>query len=380
MPNPLSRLRANRGFTLVEMVITVAVMAILVSLSMPAIFEYLRQRDIQQEEISLTEIRKALQAYLAHNATLPSDTDTGADVWYSKLAGYTNMSESEIANDVFGRPRTYVMYQNSEREMFGNPVSVFYATVHSMGSNAVAEDTYKNNSGGTVAIPGISVSGGSFDGAGGSSASWWKKQSGGSARDVADKIVASFSALRPGGDDHLMRFTNYSEVLDRYNLTVQRLDILTQSLETFARSRYAERVSWCVSNQNDAKCTSGIPEKTIYYPRSRPASSDTEVVNGGSQNVIYDIPNTIFVDNSLSDERRREGMQNLMDELGLPRENCCSALEMAADGKPKPFYYFSNPRPRSSSGCGNRPRTTSTENDIKLPARVTTSNSSSTCG
>ncbi len=376
----MPRLRTNKGFTLIEMVITVAVMAILVSLSLPAIFEYLRQRDYQREEIALGEIRKALQAYLAQTGTLPVEDVSGANAWYKQLAGYTSMAENEIANDVYGRMRTYVRYENTQRSMFGNPVSVFYATVHSMGVNGKAEDSYKNASGSDITISGMSVSGNAFDAANGGSSTWWKKQSGATAQAIADNVVTSFSGLRPGGDDHLMRFTNYSEVLDRYNLTIQRLDTLTEALETYSRSRYAERVSWCVANPANVNCTDGVPEKTIYYPRAIPSAANTEVVSGSSRNVLYD-DTTAVVNNSSAVTSRRQDMEKLMDLLGLPRENCCSALTMGTDNLPQPFFYFSNPRPRSTSGtCGNRPQVTATSSDQRLPARVTTVNDSNTCG
>ena len=376
MPRSLRRLKGRSGFTILEMIITVAVMAILVSISMPAIFEYMRQRDQQQEEVVLTEIRKAIKAYLSHTGALPSD-NLVSEKWFEKLAGYTNLSVSEIENDVYGRPRTYVVYQNTQREMFGNTVNVFYATVHSMGVNGSAENTYKNNSGGSVTIDGLAVNNDAFQGA--SSSNWWSRKSGANPKVAAENVVNTFSTLRAGGDDHILRFTNYSEVLDSYNLTMQRLDTLTEALVTYARSRYAERVGWCLSNQTHVDCTNGTPEKTIYYPRAVPSSANTEVASGAGRNVIYsDI--TVVVDNGKGDTARREDLEKLMDLLGLPRENCCSALVMSSDGKPKPFYYFSNPRPRSTSGCAARPQTTATVNDSKLPARVTTEDVTSTCG
>lgn len=373
----MTPLRSNKGFTLVEMVITVAVMAILVSLSMPAIFEYIRQRDSQREEVALAEIRKAIEAYLSAKGTLPSDTLGGANVWYKQLAGYTSLSEKEIMNDVYGRPRMYIRYENDDgRSMQNTSVKIVYATVHSMGVNGKAENKFDGTT-----IAGISLDTAtnpvSFKAA--SDGKWWKGLGGtGTPQVVADKVVSIFSGLRAGGDDHLMRFTNYSEVLDRYKLTVQRLDTLTQALETYARSKYAERVSWCVTRPTHVNCNSGTPEKLIYYPRSEPTAAINEKQGTtSSHNVMYLDGNTIRVKNNGNEAARKKDMEGLMDLLGLPRDNCCSALTGNA------FYYFSNPRPRAASGCGNRPRTVSAStpiNEQKLPARVTTDNPTSTCG
>ncbi|RYG61563.1 MAG: type II secretion system protein [Alphaproteobacteria bacterium] len=376
--NLMPRFRKNKGFTMVEMVVTVAVLAILVSLSMPAIYDYIRFRDQQREDVALIEIQKALEAYLAAKGTLPAETTTGTNAWYNVLAGYTSLPADDIKNDVYGRARTYVRYQNTAgRSMQNTPVSVFYATVHSMGANGIAENKYKNTSGSNVTIPGISLNTStnpvSFKAA--SDGVWWKAQVGSGSTDQlkADSVVASFSGLRPGGDDHLMRFTNYTDVLERYKLTTQRLDTLSQALETYARSRYAERVAGCVTTPSSGNCTGGVPEKTIYYPRSLPSAAVNEVVTGTNRNVIYNVTGRI-VDNGASVSTRRTQMQDLMDILGLPRDNCCSALT------DEPFYYFSNPRPRTSSGCGNRPRSTAAVEEQKLPARVTTVNDSDTCG
>ncbi|RYG61745.1 MAG: type II secretion system protein [Alphaproteobacteria bacterium] len=377
--NPMPRFRTNKGFTMVEMVVTVAVLAILVSLSMPAIYDYIRFRDQQREEVALNEIHKALEAHLAAKGTLPAETTTGTNAWYNVLAGYTSMPADDIKNDVYGRARTYVRYHNIDgRSMNNTPVRIYYATVHSMGANGYAENKYKNASGSTVTIPGISIDTStnpdSFKAS--SDGAWWKAQvgSGSTAQLKADSVVSSFGGLRPGGDDHLMRFTNYTDVLERYKLTTQRLDTLSQALETYARSRYAERVAGCVTTPTSSNCTGGVPEKTIYYPRSLPSAAETEVLSGSNRNVIYYSTNQI-VDNGASIATRRTQMQSLMDILGLPRDNCCSALT------DEPFFYFSNPRPRTTGGCGSRPRSIGTTvEEQKLPARVTTVNDSTTCG
>ncbi|PZP39992.1 MAG: hypothetical protein DI585_02250 [Pseudomonas fluorescens] len=354
---------SNRGFTLIEMVVTVAVMAILIGLSTPAIYEFMRQRDQQNEEIAQIEIRKAMQAYLADRGILPSDTATGTDAWYNQLAGYSSLSSNDIANDVWGRPRSYIVYLNNTRRLFGNTVNVYYATVHSMGLNGLADPSYINQSGASVSIPGLATtsSAGKLTFAGSTVTTWWKWL----GADAQAKVDA-FSALRPGGDDVMTRFTNYGEVLDRYNTTLMRMDKLTAALETYARSGYAERVSFCSTAAKTALlCDNGVPEYTVYYPKSSNDTTNTRYSNG-----------TLNISNATNDVQRRQGMEALMNELGLPAEFCCSALSNGSDDLPLPFYYFSNPRPRTSSGCGTRP----VHGQTHLPARMTTRNDNTTCG
>lgn len=365
------RLKANRGFTMAEMVIVVAVLAILVTVSTPVIFQFMRQRDQQNEESAQQEIRKAIQAYLADKSALPDDTTD----WATALAGYTNLSRAQIATDGWRNPRTYIMYLDSTRNIMGTPVPIYYVTVFSSGVNGKAENKIVVN-GTTTTVSGVAITGTAF--AGSTNSGWWARN--------GDR-VANFSTVQPGGDDQMMRFTDYPEKLDRYNLTTQRLDRLSQAIETFARSGYAERVAACgdPSLTKDANgnitdptwgplCNNGAPEVTVYYPKAT-------AIEGGTDSAVYKT-NTVIVNNNQGDAARRTDMQKLVRMLGLPDEFCCSALENGSDSKAKPFYYFSNPRPRGTSGsCTTRPGAA----DNKLPARLTTqynadSTSSPTCG
>ena len=369
----MATLRSNRGFTLIEMVITVAVLGILVSTSLPSIFDFMRQQDNQKEEIALQEIRKAIEGYLAANGTVPDDNDATLP-WSKALAGYTNLSEKEIDTDTWNRPRMYVMYKNTTRKAFGNKVPVYYITVFSKGSNGMAENEYVNDAGGKTTIPGIAIVKTVVDSitqseyAGVTNTNWWKNNSMGvTADEKAAAKVDSFAGIRSGGDDHLMRFTNYTNALERYNETVKRLDAVTQALETYARSGYAAKVSECSNNPTPpAECTDGTLEKKVYYPYGT-AANNSYAESQANVNLIYN-STTLVVNNNGNTETRRTGMQSLMNILGLPVEYCCSAIDNT------PFYYFSNPRPRSDTGtppCAARP----TLNSTKLPARILTTDS-----
>lgn len=354
-----------KGFTLFEMILTVAIMAILVATTTPSIYEFIRQRDKQNEEVAQMQVRKALEAYIAEKGVPPSDSST-TDPWYEELAGYTSLSANEIANDVWGRPRMYVAYLDTSRIVYGTTVSVTYATLHSMGENGEAQNSEVVN-GVSTSVAGIAVANKAFSGS--TAPGWWKNKAITSRIDV-------FAQLRAVGDDQMMRYTNYEDVLRRYNATRERLDKLSEAMETYARSQYANHVSICAGATPPAtvcNTTDKTPLSAIYYPRSQPkvnvpADSGRYVQNGA-------LSTNIVVDNSEDDETRREHMENLMGILGLPLEYCCSALNNASDKKPAPFFYFTNPRPRSGTGCGPRPGI----NAPKLPARITTTYTSSTC-
>lgn len=345
----------RQGFTLAEMIIVITVLAVLVTISTPAIFEFMRQRDRQAEENQLIDLRKALQAYVADKNALPSPT-----TWATDLAGYTNLSINQIANDTWNTPRAFLVYQDTTRNLQGTQVPIFYASIHSAGPNRQAD-----------AITGIAVAGTAFAPA--TDAAWWP--------NLANQQVTTFSALTAGADDLLIRFTDYPEKLERYNLTIQRMDRITTALEAYAKNGYANKVTACgnlakdpdTGLTGDSTCDNGMPERIVYYPRSLAVAATTD-------NALY-WNTTTYVNNSQSEANRRTAMRGLMRLLGLPDDFCCSAITLASDGQPSPFFYFSNPRPRNAGGgCAARPGVS----DMKLPARLTTTNddtaSTPTCG
>lgn len=357
-----------KGFTLFEMILTVAIMAILVATTTPSIYEFIRQRDKQNEEVAQMQVRKALEAYIADKGVPPSDNDT-TNPWYEQLAGYTSLSANEIANDVWNRPRMYLSYLDTSRNVYGTTVSVTYVTLHSMGENGDAERT-ENVNGTTSTVPGIAVTSDAFSGS--TAAGWWKNQT--------DRAEA-FAQVRAAGDDQMMRYTNYEDVLRRYNATRERMDKLSEALETYARSQYANHVAACSSSTTTtATCNSdGTPRLAIYYPRSTARQVTTDNARYVRDGAI--VTNVVVNNAATTEADRREDMEDLMTLLGLPLEYCCSALSNASDDKPAPFFYFSNPRPRGSTACGNRPGA----DESKLPARITTiynvdTSSNRTCG
>lgn len=352
--NKLS-LKSRQGFTLPEIILTVIILAILMTVSMPVLYQFVQRKDMQTEENTQLEIRKALQAYLQEKNKLP-----GADTWSTDLAGYTNLSSDQIAKDTWRRPRAYITYTDPTRQLQGSTVEVYYVTIFSMGGNGEAD-----------AADGVAVDNKNY--AANNDGGWWSR--------ITGQEVAKFSSLKAGGDDVLLRFTDYPEKIERYNLTLQRLDRIAGALESYAKNGYANKVVACSilpkdanGVTGDATCDNGAPEKIVYYPKSLAIANTTDSAT------YYNT--TVYVNNNQTDASRRGNMQGLMRLLGLPDEFCCSALALGSDDQPKPFYYFSNPRPRNvGGGCASRPGVA----DTKLPARLSTTNddtaaSNPTCG
>lgn len=379
---------------MLEIILVVGVMAILTGLSAPPLMEFIKHRDIQAEQNALTEISKALRSYASDRNALPSDTlvATNTNGWATQVARYTNKSVNEIALDTWGEPRMYVM-RAEPQSFLGTTVNIFYASVHSVGPDRKADGTIVAGTCGNATNACIRVAGTSVNGfttfqlpvAAGTG--WWR--SGGTTAAFCNACVQRFVDMQPAGDDLMVRFTDYSEKIDRYNKTLDRMQRIAQALETYAKTQYASRVSTCTAYTGytpPAYCTAtGRPttEQRIYYPRS---SNDATPYLYGEQSDVASSPSTptdlyIFnsntpIYNGSTELTRRSHMINLMRLLGLPDSYCCNALQMIpgytdpATGKPveRAFYYFSNPRARTATGgCASRPGAT----NLKLPARIT---------
>jgi prepilin-type N-terminal cleavage/methylation domain-containing protein len=379
-------IRGRAGFTLAEMILVVSILTILLAVSTPSLFGFIQQRDIQQEENVLQDLRRALQAYIADKNALPrlDDPATPAVEWAEDLAGYTNLSVVQIARDQWDNPRSFIRYVDTSRNIQGASVSVNYATIMSAGPDRQVEAI-------TNRIPVQSTSMGPVFAAP-ADTGWWANQS---TPTNLQASIAAFGSLATAGDDLMVKFTDYPEKLDLYNLTLQRMDRLANALESIARVRYGEMVGYCAGlprNTNgltgNTSCdTPGEIERIVYYPIGVPSNTSGWDETFHTYHFIYtgaSAPPTadqVRVRNAQGDTVRRGDMVKLVRMLGLPDDFCCSALERGTDSEPKPFFYFSNPRPRGvSGGCGTRPGLS----DQKLPARLATVNDDSasppTCG
>jgi prepilin-type N-terminal cleavage/methylation domain-containing protein len=349
----------QRGFTLAEVILTVAVLAVLTTLTTPALVHFLRQRDVREEISMQLQVRDAMVAMLTATSDLPDDTATGTNAWYNKLAAYTNLSPNQLQFDQWNQARSYIMLRNNQT-MLGSPVTIFYITIHSKGPDLKA--TQLTDSGGTVVAP---VSGNDF--AASSNTSWWKFNANPTTAFGAVGVPAS-------SDDLMLRYTDYPDKIAAYNATLDRLNKLTDALEAYNRSAYANRVVACNGSSPPADCSTSPPEKQIHYPMgygmlvgdgsglyNATVLADTTTITGGTS-YFYD---------GADNNARRTAMIQLMRLLGMPDSYCCSAIDHFTDSggaiQQTPFYYVSNPRARASaSTCGSRFNGSNTA----LPARL----------
>jgi prepilin-type N-terminal cleavage/methylation domain-containing protein len=347
---------ARAGFTMLEMILVLGVMAILVAVTSPAVFDMINRSDTQKERNAQQELVRAIAAYQDAHQKLPA-----MSTWVADLRPYTTLgvtaSNNEILNDVWGQKRTYIVYE-MPRTLQGQTMMMSYISVHSKGHDQVA-----------AAAPGIAITGQDF--APTTDAAWW-------SNSITPAPENVFAALKAGGDDVMTTLTDYEKKMKAMAITATRMERVIGALEAKAKARFAEELSFCddTANAADTRCATEMAKTMkIYIPRSLPtqqANTDNPttyalLTNGPAQ----------MVNNADTDANRRAQMEILMMYLGLPKDFCCSALDMSSDNKPKPFYYFSNPRPRLPDGtCGNRPDV----NTPKLPARLTTVNDARTCG
>lgn len=75
-------MRGTRGFTLIELMVTVAVIAILAAIALPAYTDYVRRGKITEATSSLSELRLRAEKYFADNRTYQNAG--GTDVGFSE--------------------------------------------------------------------------------------------------------------------------------------------------------------------------------------------------------------------------------------------------------------------------------------------------------
>ena len=357
----------RRAFTIGEMIIAVAVLAILVGISSPVILHMMRQNEVQNEQNALDRINKALQTYRVEKRRTPN----GA-TWAEELQPYLGWSLAQVQNDTWGTPRAYTK-AIAPLDQGDTRLLINYTSVMSAGPDRRAAPN-----------PGVSVVGGAFGPP--THAEWWSHMES-NPPQPADRLAMqqAFAALKAAGDDLLVTYTDHDTQLAAAQKTSKRLDRIVKALEFYARSRYANEMRRCQDNPTDSGCANGRIHSQIYYPRSIPVDSTGANTDDNGNYFDPRIDYDYTVNNQASSDTRRRQMQALMRHLGLPEEYCCAASldregdEAATDDDSSPFFYFSNPRPRlpAPTLCGDRPDPTSNQ---RMPARVTTNNNDRTCG
>jgi prepilin-type N-terminal cleavage/methylation domain-containing protein len=199
----------NKGFTLPEVILIVAVMAILTTMAFPDIVSFFRRQKIEEEKQVQSEIRKAMAAYSNENLDMPPDAS-----WSGDLAPFTNLSDNGVLNDVWGRPRTYTVFAEDKVYREG-VVTFYYATVVSSGEDAVMDTGTWND-------------------------------------------VATYATYQAQGDDIVSKFTDQETKQKRYDETVTRMERIIAALDRYAQAQYNNAVLNTEANY-DLK---------IFYPQS----------------------------------------------------------------------------------------------------------------
>jgi general secretion pathway protein G len=92
-----SRIKTQRAFSLIELLIVLAIMSILVSISIPFMWNYLDKARSTNAIVDIERISKSIELYVATNGYPP---DSLADVFMDKL------------EDPWGNPYQYLNFNN----------------------------------------------------------------------------------------------------------------------------------------------------------------------------------------------------------------------------------------------------------------------------
>lgn len=325
----LNNIRRAEGFTLPEVIMVVAVMAIVSAMAFPDIVSFFKRQSFEQEKIIQAEIVKALDAYAKAQSgkfnsssgggsepaggtydtdmiTIPMGEQTASGVysnsdatacakegWGKMLSGYSNLSSEEICNDVWGLPRTYTAARDEVRYRDGM-FNTYYVTILSSGEDKVLNTQITWNN--------------------------------------AD----SYGSFKSNGDDIMEKYSDVKFKTELFEETLRRMDRIVEALDRYAQSRYNEallseeaatgsKIFYPPSNDDFSNMAAADTSAGIVNPRYGQQVLDDLKDNGGTTAVRYD------------STAHKADMEGLMTVLGLPKEFCCDALTS------KPFFYYSNP-------------------------------------
>lgn len=352
-------MKRNSGFTMVEAIIVVSVLALLVSISLPPITGYIAQQRVVQEEGMLLEIQNALESMARDTAVLPSDdascTCSAGCAWAAEVAAYTNLSEDQICEDTWGNKRFYTTYQASET-FLGSNIPIYFAAIFSKGSDQTAENA-----------TGIAVDSGEFKAE--DDSDWWSHSSGTERAD--------YQQLKPGGDDLMIKVSDYKIKIEKYEATLERLKALAAALDTYSRVQYLSAIS---ASEAGAETKIFVPPSEVPSSAADSATYGDALIGPSRDMATYFGNSTAVVENNAqsgTEQARREDMIKLMRLLGLPDSYCCDAMQQVDIGggvnEEKGFYYYSNPRPITGPGtCGTRYSDGSSPPVTPLPPRIST--------
>jgi len=101
----------ERGFTLVEMLVVISIIALIMALVGPRVLNFLAESKVKAAKIQIASLESALDLYALDTGQYPSSSD-GLDALMHRPGGVTSWSGpylkgNEVPNDPWGRPYIY---------------------------------------------------------------------------------------------------------------------------------------------------------------------------------------------------------------------------------------------------------------------------------
>ena len=101
----------ERGFTLVEMLVVISIIALIMALVGPRVLNFLGESKVKAAKIQIASLESALDLYALDTGQYPSSSD-GLDALMHRPGGVTSWSGpylkgNEVPNDPWGRPYVY---------------------------------------------------------------------------------------------------------------------------------------------------------------------------------------------------------------------------------------------------------------------------------
>jgi len=280
------------GFTLVEVIVVVAVLAVVLTIATPDLNRLFAKQDEMTESLRLKKIYAALEIYSKQKNTLPAEA-----TWVDDLVQYSELSRSQIENDVWGNPRDYKLSKGT-MEFLETDYEVNYAVVHSAGYDG------SFNSKSTPANKNDFIN---FD----------------PSKDSSGNRI----------DNQAIKYTDQSEKIELLEITLDRMEKLSIALAKYAR----------VKQINGIKLTPSTSDKYIYFPKDGSGNKgvyfDTDIDKEDGSGKV-DSKDAVEVLGGNANEATE-----LAKILGLPEYYGENALTG------NPLWYISNPSDNAGSIC-----------------------------
>ena len=272
---------------MIEVIIMLGVLIAITSMAFPDIVGFFRQQQQKQDELSMLEIRKAVESYAKSEKKLPNDA-----TWFDDLAKFSNMDPNGIRYDVWGNERHYQVYSETKTYRDGD-VEIFYSSITSPGMDQFWREDTDNDGVGDTPLD--------------SPYDW-------------SESVDGYANYEAKGDDLVVKYTDLEIKTIYYDETLVKMESIVKALERYATGYYNEAILGEVDNIQTLIFypIANDPVRTRYYTK---VQNDMQTI-AGKYNLIPGNEND---------------MKALMRIIGLPETYAIDSVTGNA------FYYYSNP-------------------------------------